>query len=77
MSSGLAPDSLPAQALTRRHRDWIARSWPHPVTRTAYENLANLYGEHPDFRARYEAQAPGMTAYLQGAMRAFAARDLG
>ena len=77
LSGGLPADSDSVQALTRRHRDWLARTWPQPVTRVAYEQLATLYGEHPDFRARYEAQAPGMTEYLQAAMRAFAARELG
>jgi len=76
LANGLPADSAHVQALTGRHRDWIAKSWPHPVTRVAYENLASLYGEHPDFRARYEAQAAGMTDYLQAAMQAFAERNL-
>jgi len=76
LTSGLPADSEAVQTLTARHRDWIAKSWPQPVTRVAYENLAALYGEHPDFRARYEAQAPGMTEYLQAAMRAFAEVEL-
>jgi len=77
LADGLPADGSVVQALTARHRDWIARQWPHPVSRTAYENLATLYGEHPDFRARYEAQGAGMTEYLQAAMRAFAERELG
>jgi DNA-binding transcriptional MerR regulator len=76
LTSGLPADCEAVQALAGRHRDWIAKSWPHPVTRVAYENLAMLYGEHPDFRARYEAQAVGMTEYLQSAMQVFAARAL-
>lgn len=76
LRSGLPADGDTVQALTVRHRDWIARQWPQPVSRLAYENLATLYGEHPEFRARYEAQAVGMTEYLQAAMRAFAAREL-
>jgi hypothetical protein len=76
LADGAPADSAHVQALTRRHRDWIARQWPQPVTRVAYENLALMYGEHPDFRARYEAQAAGMTEYLQAAMQAFAEREL-
>lgn len=76
LGSGLPADGSAVQALTARHRDWIARQWPQPLNRTAYENLATLYGEHPGFRARYEAQAVGMTEYLQAAMRAFAEREL-
>lgn len=76
LGSGLPADSGAVQALTARHRDWIAKQWPMPVSRLAYENLAALYGDHPDFRARYEAQAAGMTEYLQTAMRAFAEKEL-
>ncbi|TAJ68453.1 MAG: MerR family transcriptional regulator [Phenylobacterium sp.] len=76
LADGLPADSAPVQALTGRHRDWIANQWPQPVTRAAYKNLAALYGEHPDFHARYEAQAAGMTEYLQAAMLAFAEREL-
>lgn len=76
LGSGLPADGVVVQALTARHRDWIARQWPQPVSRTAYVNLAILYGEHPDFHARYEAQAVGMTEYLQTAMRVFAERSL-
>jgi DNA-binding transcriptional MerR regulator len=76
LTAGLPADSGVVQAITRRHRDWIARQWPQPVSRVAYENLAALYGEHPDFRARYEAQGAGMTEYLQSAMRVFAEREL-
>ena len=76
LASGLPADSAAVQALTGRHRDWIAKQWPMPVSRLAYENLATLYGEHPDFQARYEAQGAGMTEYLQAAMRAFAEREL-
>lgn len=76
LADGAPADSAHVQALTGRHRDWIAKQWPQPVTRVAYENLALMYGEHPDFRARYEAQAAGMTEYLQAAMQVFAEREL-
>jgi len=35
--------------------------------------LQRFYEENPDFRARYEAVAPGLTEYLAEGMRAFAA----
>nr|WP_293483100.1 MerR family transcriptional regulator [Phenylobacterium sp.] len=76
LAEALPAGSQVVQALTRRHCAWIAKSWPMPVSRVAYENLAALYGEHPDFRARYEAQAEGLTNYLQSAMRVFAEREL-
>lgn len=76
LAAGLPADVEAVQALARRHCAWLARQWPHPVSRAAYEGLAHLYGEHPDFRARYEAQAAGLTEYLQAAMWAYAARAL-
>jgi DNA-binding transcriptional MerR regulator len=76
MRSGLPADSTAVHALMHRHHAWIARSWTKPVTRLAYDNLATFYGEHPDFRAGYEGLAPGLTEYLQVAMRAFAEKEL-
>ena len=38
----------------------------------AYRVLADMYADHPDFRARYEGRATGFADYLVAAMRAFA-----
>jgi len=38
--------------------------------------LADIYAEHPDFRARYENQRAGLTDYLVTAIRSFADREL-
>ena len=37
---------------------------------------ADIYAEHPDFRARYESCRAGLTDYLVTAIRAFADREL-
>lgn len=76
MADALPADSGAVQALMRRHHAWVARAWPSPPSRAAYIGLGGLYQEHPDFRARYEGRAPGLTDYLTEAMRVFAAREL-
>jgi hypothetical protein len=52
-----------------RHRDWVVHGKPCPV---APCGLADLYESHPDFRARYELLAPGLSDYLPAVMRAYA-----
>jgi DNA-binding transcriptional MerR regulator len=76
MSEGLPADSEAVRALIRRHHAWVGRAWRRPAGREAYAGLAQLYGEHPDFRARYEGRQAGLTDYLTEAMRAFAEREL-
>jgi DNA-binding transcriptional MerR regulator len=76
MAEGLPPDSDTVMALMRRHHAWVAKAWPKPPTRAAYIGLSGLYNEHPDFRARYENRAAGLTEYLQSAMKAFAEKAL-
>jgi len=65
-----------AQALMRRLHAWVARSWAGPPNRVAFANLADLYDQNPDFRARYEAKAEGLTEYLGAAMKHFAETEL-
>lgn len=77
MGSGLPADSAAVAALTARHHAWIGRSWNRVPTAEAYRNLALIYQDNPDFRARYEGRAEGFTAYLVEAMRAYAERELG
>ncbi len=51
--------------------------WDKPCSPASYSGLADLYLSHPDFRARYEAIAPGFTEYLTAAMKAYATRHAG
>lgn len=76
MAEGLPADGEVVGDLIRRHRDWVERSWKRPPNREAYVGLAGIYRDHPDFRARYEGRAAGLTDYLVAAMTAFAAREL-
>jgi DNA-binding transcriptional MerR regulator len=76
MAQGLPADSEAARAITRRLHAWIGRSWNRQATAEAFRGLADLYEDAPDFRARYEARAVGLTEYLAAAMRAFAESEL-
>ena len=76
LANGLPADSEGVRALLRRHHAWVGRSWNAPPTAQAYAGLADLYLEHPDFRARYEAVRPGLSEYLAEGMKRFAEKEL-
>ena len=76
LAQGLPAGSEAVRAITRRLHAWIGRSWNRPATAEAFRGLADLYEDAPDFRARYEARAAGLTEYLAAAMRLFAEREL-
>ena len=76
VTDGLPADSEPVQALIRRHHAWVGRMWGRTPGRDGYVGLTQTYAGHPDFVARYEARATGLTEYLGQAMRAFAEREL-
>ncbi|CAN5891807.1 MerR family transcriptional regulator [soil metagenome] len=76
MAKGIPADSAAVGALIARHHAWIGRSWNRSPSAEAYRNLALIYEDNPDFRARYEGRAVGFTEYLVAAMRAFADREL-
>lgn len=72
MRSRQPPESAGAQRLVARHHQWVALSWPTAPNAETYSGLAQLYVDHPEFRARYESMEPGFTEWLVGAMRHFA-----
>lgn len=72
MAGGLPADGEAVAPLVARHHAWVARSWARTPDRAAYRVLADMYRDHPDFRARYEGRAAGFTDYLVAAMNAFA-----
>jgi DNA-binding transcriptional MerR regulator len=74
LAQGLPADSAVVSAIMRRHWAWIAKSWNREPTPDAFMGLGRLYLDNPEFTARYEAVAPGLTEYLAEAMRAFAER---
>lgn len=76
LRSGLAADAEPVQAITRRLHACASRCWTGPINRQGFLNMADLYSEHPDYRAGYEAQGQGLSDYVAQAMRQFARAEL-
>lgn len=76
LRQGLPADSEAVRAIVRRHHGWVGESWNAAPDAARYVGLSQMYEDHPEFRARYEARAAGLTEYLSEAMRAFAAREL-
>jgi len=76
MLQGLPADSESVGRVIGRLHAWVARSWKQPPTAEAFKGLGRLYQDNPEFRARYEARASGLTDYLAAAMDAFADRSL-
>ena len=74
LKQGLPVDSDPVTAIMRRHWAWVGRSWNREPTPDGFRGLGRLYQENPEFTARYEAIAPGLTEYFAEAMRVFAER---
>lgn len=76
LADGLPADSAHVQDLVRRWASWIGAAWGRRPSREAFIGLGQLYQEHPDFRARYDGRAEGLTDYLAEAMRVFAEKEL-
>lgn len=74
MRRGLPPDLPALDAPLARHFAWTTSQWATQPPRGAYGQLGEMYRQHPDFVARYEAIAPGFTGWLAAAMAAWAAR---
>ena len=74
MRSGAAPDSPAALEVMTEHYRGVARFWT--PDRTSYTNLGRLYVDNPEFKARYDAKAPGLAEYLRDATAAYAAQRL-
>lgn len=72
MRAGVAADAAEVRPLVERHRAWVGSMWGRDCSPEAHVGLADLYEEHPDFRARYEALEPGFTEWLAAAIRAAA-----
>ena len=76
MADGKPADSAEVHELIRRLHGWVGRGWNSTPGREAFTRLADVYAEHPDFRARYENRRAGLTDYLVTAIRSFADREL-
>ncbi len=54
------------------HWELTASYWGQPPTAEAYAGLGEMYVQHPDFKARYDAMAEGFPEWLSTAMAAYA-----
>ncbi len=72
---GISADSPELDSLIQRHRAWVQKGWAQECSPKAYAALADLYTQHPDFVARFEALQPGLASYLAQAMRSWAGRQ--
>lgn len=73
--SGARPDDAANDPLLARHHAWIAAMWDKASPPEAYAGLANLYLEHPDFKAKFERDGgEGFADWLAAAMKAYAGR---
>lgn len=65
----IAADDKVLAPLIERHRSWVASMWGRPCPPEAHRLLSDMYSTHPDFRARYESIATGMTDYFSSAIK--------
>ena len=63
------------QETITRHHAWIENFYP--ASAEVYSGLGQLYVEHPEFRAYYEAYAPNLADFMQAAMNYYAEHTLG
>jgi len=75
MRSGAAPDSRAALEVMSEHYQGVAQFWT--PDRQSYAGLGQMYVDNPEFKARYDAKAPGLAEYLRDATAAYADQRLG
>jgi DNA-binding transcriptional MerR regulator len=71
--AGLAPDSEEAMAAAEAHRQHISR-WFYECTYEIHRGLTDMYVSDERFRSNYDAQTPGLAAYIKESAHANAAR---
>ena len=74
LDAGVAPDDPRTQAVTAAHHRWVSQFWTPGAEEFA--GLGDLYVDHPDFKARYDAVRPGLAEYVRDAMAAYAISSL-
>ena len=74
LDAGVAPDDPRVQEVTAGHYAWVCQFWTPSAE--AFAGLGDLYVDHPDFHARYEAIRPGLAEYVRDAMAVYAVESL-
>ncbi|EST39447.1 hypothetical protein N566_01905 [Streptomycetaceae bacterium MP113-05] len=74
---GAAPDGEEAQAITRRHYDWVASGWQGRwPTAEQFAGLGQMYVADPRYTAHYDSHGDGTAQFVCEAMEVFAERKL-
>jgi DNA-binding transcriptional MerR regulator len=73
LEAGADPEGEEAMAGAEALREHISR-WFYPCSYAIHAGLADMYEADPRFTGHYEAQAPGLTAFIAAAIRANARR---
>ncbi len=68
--AGVAADDPRTQAVTAEHYRWVCQFWTPDAD--AFAGLGDLYVDHPDFTARYDAVRPGLADYVRDSMTTYA-----
>jgi DNA-binding transcriptional MerR regulator len=74
LDAGVAVDDPRVQAVTAQHYTWVDQFWTPDAE--AFAGLGDLYVDHPDFKARYDAIRPGLAEYVRDAMAVYAVQTL-
>ena len=74
LRDGESPESEEAQAVTRRHVEWLGATVT--PSRDYLLGLGELYVTDPRFRENYDRHASGTTAFVREAMAVYAERQL-
>lgn len=74
LRSGATPASDAASAVLADHHAAVSEHWTPDAAQ--YAGLGQLYVDHPEFRARYDAIDPGLAEFYRDAMSAWAERHL-
>jgi DNA-binding transcriptional MerR regulator len=69
MKNHLKPDSEEVQLLIQRQYNWVNQFWT--PTKETYSSLAQMYLDHPDFRAFYNKYHSNLVEYIAEAIRIF------
>ncbi|MER7625019.1 MerR family transcriptional regulator [Streptomyces sp. NPDC126503] len=72
--AGLAPDSEEAQALARRHCDWLSATTA--PSKEYVIGLGQMYVDDPRFTANYDRHGEGTAILVRDALKVFAERNL-
>ena len=71
LSEGLTADSEQMQGIVLRLHRATSKAWTGPIGRGGFLNMADIYAENPDIRARFDQRAAGLADYVARAMRIF------